>query len=784
MCTLLLILLSTYAQYQPYTLSPTRWSNTLDLINHNSANTVAIKFETMNSNTDNTGDKTPALPDPNWLPAGRKPKSASTQRSASRAPSKSAKKASKQPPSKRSSTGMHNQDSDISKDRQKKKTPLPLDKINGDIRNMFTVTGTGPTTTLPYIPHPLHVTKLMKSVTKKARSVSPKTRATNSITNDTPAKTTPITKTTTQTKNITQQNDNTKKTTTNHKNKTTTTHTLTQSPMATAPAKIPYPTRTFFIPTAPMVGPPTTTTPGETTTANPLTQVGTINPPFQSPMRTTPFTTSLVLKASDSAMVSAQTQQQPPGTTVTPASISTLQQAAGTAKTVHLLEALPVSQAPPDFVPYKFQPVQIPPIQFYTDPPPATVEQQAVQPDQTGDAIMQQGTPDVQIHHSLDLPPTTVEQLEQPEEKVDTIMQEGTLGTTPPPLHVSEPLGGNDEFPQPDDPLELDPSAAQESDEGYATPTNEGTIEETATDKENTEDNPSVDESIVQTAGDASTATHKSNDDSPTNGTNQESQTKLVEQSLSQRSQSSGDLTNTTERTAMTPPRNNRTDNMEIDSDDEDATEDVNTMCPHPNHFKTFWRADYVTFIPNNTNPILTVADKLGETLAILQTIDKDTSVYPYESNPRLKPICDPAEFQALGTELYSYADKNNLWKYPKKEMKTCRLILCLAMNSDFHSTCEAYNRMAEDSQLYPRSLNHPRIARAGFFPMSHPHQMSEVLLKMLLYELKRPIGLEWRKAVPSIDLSDDDAKPGTNGRIDIPAAITVECREGDEPTI
>jgi hypothetical protein len=72
----------------------------------------------------------------------------------------------------------------------------------------------------------------------------------------------------------------------------------------------------------------------------------------------------------------------------------------------------------------------------------------------------------------------------------------------------------------------------------------------------------------------------------------------------------------------------------------------------------------------------------------------------------------------------------------------------------------------------------------AGFFPMSHPHQMSEVFIMELRKELKRPIGLEWRKAVPSIDLSDDDAKPGTNGRVDIPAAITVECRDGDEPAI
>jgi hypothetical protein len=163
---------------------------------------------------------------------------------------------------------------------------------------------------------------------------------------------------------------------------------------------------------------------------------------------------------------------------------------------------------------------------------------------------------------------------------------------------------------------------------------------------------------------------------------------------------------------------------------------------------------------------------------------NNNTLHYLNEADPSLKPINDPAAFAALGTTLYSYADRNNLWKYPTKEMKTCRLILCLAMNSDFRATCEAFNRLAQDSQLYPRALNYPRIGRAGFFPMSHAHQMSERFIKELRTELKRPIGLEWRKAVPSIDLSDDDSKPGPNGRVDIPAAITVECRDGDEPAI
>jgi hypothetical protein len=352
--------------------------------------------------------------------------------------------------------------------------------------------------------------------------------------------------------------------------------------------------------------------------------------------------------------------------------------------------------------------------------------------------------------------------------------------------HISEPHVGNDDFPMPDDQTETPERVTgdHESDDGYETALDDETANEDVT-----ADNEDM-ASETDTAGSKSegTTTLGNQDDGSigastnTYDSRQSNQSKSVDPT-SQRSQSSDDDTNATDLTAATPPRNNRKD-MECDSDDDMTTEDANLICPHPEHFTTFWRADFVTAIPTNTNPILTVALKLGETLAILQTIDKDTSVYPYESNPRLKPIQDPAAFQALGTELYAYADKNNLWKYPKKEMKTCRLILCLAMNSDFRSTCETFNRVAEDSQLYPRALNYPRMGRAGFFPMSHPHQMSEGLLNAIRLELKRPIGLDWRKAVPSIDLSDDDAKPGTNGRVDIPAAITVECRDGDEATI
>jgi hypothetical protein len=61
---------------------------------------------------------------------------------------------------------------------------------------------------------------------------------------------------------------------------------------------------------------------------------------------------------------------------------------------------------------------------------------------------------------------------------------------------------------------------------------------------------------------------------------------------------------------------------------------------------------------------------------------------------------------------------------------------------------------------------------------------MSDAFVKELRILTNQPIGLEWQKAVPSINLSDADAKPGANGRVDIPAAITVECRDGDEPVI
>jgi hypothetical protein len=415
----------------------------------------------------------------------------------------------------------------------------------------------------------------------------------------------------------------------------------------------------------------------------------------------------------------------------------------------------------------------IPPIQYYQDPP----QMDTTPPDATGDD-------DAAMKPAAQEPPYISEPMAW---QMDTAPPDATgdddasmKPAAQEPPHISEPMA-QDGFPINDD--------HQESDEGYATASN-GDMVESETETAGTQ---SVEASHSVNPDDTSVATSSTTSKSKgasTYNSQHSPQSKSAGQTTALRSQSSGDLTNRTDATngtdvtAMTPPWNNCTEAMYEDSDEDLLPEDANLVCPHPEHFQTFWRADYVTSIPNNTNPILAVAGKLAETLAILQTIDKDTAVYPYESNPRLKPIQDPAELPTLGTELYSYADKNNLFKYPKKEMKTCRLILCLGMNSDFRNTCEAFNRLAEDSQLYPRALNYPRIGRAGFFPMSHPHQMSEEFINAIRQELKRPIGLEWRKAVPSIDLSDADAKPGANGCVDIPAAITVECWDGDEPAI
>jgi hypothetical protein len=842
MSTLILILLSTYAQYQPYTQSPTRYINTLDLIDHNPSNTVAIKFETMDSNTDKTGDKTPALPGPDWLTVARKPKSPPTQRSASRVASKSGKKAPKHPPSKRLSTGLHTQESDISIDRQKKKTPLPLDKINGDIRNMFTVTGTGPVTTLPYVPQPIHVTKLMQTVTKKAasRSISPKNRTVDADTVAEPPKpqaditttikTTPTTTTTTGkhaghqvekttnatitciTNTIDKPNKNTKSkktpiTTQKHKTilpspkmKTATTIQSGQqgSKDITPEKQQLHPTRRFPIPTVTETIPKTKgggtvtnpplnysalssttvqtptftetipkTTGGGTATNLQVTYTARLNT-VQSPMRSTPFTTPVAPKAA-----------------IPPWTLEKFQFSRTNDQTRQVLNPIPM-HPPATYAPATSTEATIPPVHLPTDPMPP-------------------------IQHYVN---TQLEQTARNEETVQDLTTPSVvqLNDTPNPPHISEPPVGLEDFPMPDDqdgaPEHTDVTH-QESDEGYATAVDDEMASETdktAGSRSEGSTTRGMDDQSVgastytqdsrhslrsQSVGRTSRGTddrsvgasntysrHSSrsqsvgrssrgtDDQSVGASTNTHSRHSSRSQSVGQtslRSESSGDDTNATDLTAATPPRNNRTD-MDCDSDDDEATEDLNLVCPHPEHFKTFWRADFITSIPANTNPILAVAVKLGETLQILQTIDKDTSVYPYESNPKLKPICDPAAFQTLGTELYSYADKNNLWKYLKNEMKTCRLILCLAMNSDFRSTCDNFNRTAEDSQLYPRALNYPRIGRAGFFPMSHPHQMSEALMSEIKQELKRPVGLEWRKAVPSIDLSDNDAKPGTNG--------------------
>jgi hypothetical protein len=541
-------------------------------------------------------------------------------------------------------------------------------------------------------------------------------------------------------------------TTSNSTNLSSTTETLGKSPH--------HPTRGFIVPPSPTAGTQNITSPKAVKKTAPNIQATQILPTAPSPMRKAPFTTPVIEKPSFIGLSAAQSRllssQSAPGSTGQPPR-STLGNSSSYSGQPLWFTLGAQETMPPPIIPtyHKMNSLETPPIRYSTDQAPTTGLSTVAQTGQTPHGHFQ---------------PTT----------------ETAIKVHDAPPHASEPHLGQEEFPVNDHQSDLqDPVVASthDSDEGY-----ESTNQDIESDQEETTGQSNSGNTMVDNQDEASmeesTTTRDSNGASAYTQESQLSQPNQAVQETSHQSQSSDDQTTATNVTGATPPRNNLTDLMDCDSDDDADMEDRNLECPHPNHFKTFWRADYVTAIPTNTNPILAVAGKLGETLQILQTIDKDTSVYPYEADPSLKPINDPAAFAALGTTLYSYADKNNLWKYPKNEMKTCRLILCLAMNSDFRNTCEAFNRVSEDAQLYPRALNYPRIGRAGFFPMSHAHQMSERFIKDLRTELKRPIGLEWRKAVPSIDLSDADSKPGPNGRVDIPAAITVECRDGDEPAI
>jgi hypothetical protein len=488
--------------------------------------------------------------------------------------------------------------------------------------------------------------------------------------------------------------------------------TIPKAPVPTAtfetPAKTPHhPTRSFPIPPAPADNLFHITSPFiQGTRGTPNTGSASIPLMEQSPMRALPFTTSLVPKPIDKGQEATQSR----GFSSNNNSSHTVASQIGFLRAMENLTTPTKTLPMPDN-----RELQIPsPILYYQDPSILPAIERATVPE------IAQASPSP-VHEAMEQQP-----------------------------HVSEPPMDNEEFPPEEDPTEPMQAPADnkhESDEGYATANDD----EVNSDMETTTGSQSQDGSIAgrnteeasvgdTTAGDQTqdgtttggnpddasieeTTTGSQSHDGSTTVDNQEEQSvgdtttatehsKSAGQSLSRRSGSSGEETNATNVTAATPPRNNRTDQMECDSDDEESIEDANLACPHPEHFRTYWRADYVTSVPTNTNPILAVAAKLGETLAMLQTIDTATSVYPYEYNPKLKPIQDPAEFATLGTDLYSYADKNNLWKYPKKEMKTCRLILCLAMNSDFRNTCEAFNRMAEDAQLYPRALNYPRIGR------------------------------------------------------------------------
>jgi hypothetical protein len=128
MSTLILILISTYVQYQPYTLSPTCCFDTTALIHHNSFVVVAPKFQTMNSNQANQEDGTQALAGANPTSTDQTAKKPSAQRPARREGGKKGPKSSKNTQSKRSLAGLHEHDSDISKDRQKKKPSQPPER--------------------------------------------------------------------------------------------------------------------------------------------------------------------------------------------------------------------------------------------------------------------------------------------------------------------------------------------------------------------------------------------------------------------------------------------------------------------------------------------------------------------------------------------------------------------------------------------------------------------------------------------------------------------------------
>jgi hypothetical protein len=132
---------------------------------------VAIKLKTMNSNPDNSEEKSQASASAKATSIDSNPKSTQTPRPASHTSSKDRKKAPKNSVSKRSSTGLHDHDSDISKDCIKKKPSQPPGKPNGDIRTMFPTTdAAGTKATVPYVPEPMVVTQLMRQTTKHKTS--------------------------------------------------------------------------------------------------------------------------------------------------------------------------------------------------------------------------------------------------------------------------------------------------------------------------------------------------------------------------------------------------------------------------------------------------------------------------------------------------------------------------------------------------------------------------------------------------------------------------------------
>lgn len=236
-----------------------------------------------------------------------------------------------------------------------------------------------------------------------------------------------------------------------------------------------------------------------------------------------------------------------------------------------------------------------------------------------------------------------------------------------------------------------------------------------------------------------------------------------------------------------TTKNNNLTaeDSDAMSSDEEQDTEgEQDLLCPNP-HRPYFWRIDLVTFIPVNTNPILTVASKAAEALTVLQSVDKRVLLYPYRAAAKKKAIDNPGHLVTLNQDLYDYVDKGSFFRYSSKEVKSCRFSIAIGAVMDIHKLCESAQELLLpfQSQVYPRSLNYPSIGRVGFFLYSHQKQLSDTLIKQLQQAVKFKISLQWRRAIVKWDLYAADAKSEDGKSSDIPHAILIECQEQEIKT-